>query len=171
MRDFLIDTNIWEYWFNPNCEQHPNVLRKATEIQKKSKLWISVVTWGEIEFGYNVISEGKRSREAEFHQFVNSNGPKEYPIDKHVTEVYGKIRARLFENCTPKGKKKKRRPEQLIDPASSFELKIQENDLWIVSQAITQNLILVTNDKKSLGPLRKAVEDAGENLTIDNWAD
>jgi len=60
------------------------------------------------------------------------------------------------------------RPEQLIDPVTSLELKIQENDLWIVAQAITKDLTLVTNDRKSLEPL---VEVAGNELHIKNWAD
>ena len=107
MRDFLIDTNIWAYWFNPNCEEHLNVLKKATKLKKNDKLWISVITWGEIEYGYNVRSKNQRSLETEFRQFVNSNTPKEYPIDKHVTEVYGTIRASLFKKYASKTKKSK----------------------------------------------------------------
>lgn len=172
MRDFLIDTNIFQYWFNPNCQEHKSVLKKAGEVPKESKLWISAVTWGEIEYGYWCLKiGGQSSLEKEFRQFVKTLTLIEYPIDQHVTEVYGKIRARLFENCAPPAVKKKKRPEQLIDPATSLELRIQENDLWIVSQAVTRNITLVTNDKKSLRPLLQAVKDAGEALYVDNWAD
>ena len=163
MRDYLIDSNILGYWFNPNYKEHENVLKKASEIQEDSKIWISAITWGEIEYGYWCLKiKGQNSLEGEFRQFINRLKPIEYPIDK---------RARLFDNCPPKGKKKKKSPEQLIDPATSSELQIQENDLWIASQAITRNMVLVTNDKKSFKPLLKAVQDASENLIIDNWAE
>ena len=75
----------------------------------------------------------------------------------------------LFEKCGPKDKKKRRlRPEQLIDPVTSLELKITENDLWIVSQAITRDFTLVTNDRISLQPLLAVV---GNELQIENWAE
>jgi predicted nucleic acid-binding protein len=67
------------------------------------------------------------------------------PIDEYVSDVYGELRASLFEKYIQKGKNK--RPEQLIDPVTATEIGIDENDLWIVAQAITYNLTLVTNDK------------------------
>jgi predicted nucleic acid-binding protein len=74
----------------------------------------------------------------------------------------------LFEKFGPKDRRiNGRRPEQLIDPATSLQLKIQENDLWIVSQVITRDFTLVTNDTASLQPL---LEVAGDELHIENWA-
>jgi len=85
-----------------------------------------------------------------------------------VTGEYGRIRAKLFEKYRPKEKKRKGlRPEQLVDPATSLQLRIQENDLWIVAQAITKDLTLVTNDRKSLRPLLAV---GGNELHIENWA-
>lgn len=70
---------------------------------------------------------------------------------------------------SPKEKRKKGlRPEQLVDPVTSLQLKIQDNDLWIVSQAITRDFALVTNDKTSLRPL---VEVAGDELHVEYWAE
>jgi predicted nucleic acid-binding protein len=171
MRDFLIDTNIWEYWFNEKCEPwHSHVLSRVSERMKHSdfRLHISSVTWGEIEYGYQVMTEKERSREIQFKQFIHDIAPKEFLVDKHIREDYGRIRARLFERYAPKEKKKKGlRPEQLIDPVTSLQLRIQENDLWIVAQAIARNLTLVTNDRKSLQPL---FEVLGDELHIENWA-
>lgn len=176
MRDFLIDTNIWEYWFNQAIEpEHSHVLKRVSELKKRCertkssfRVWISSVTWGELEYGYQVQTKEERSLETPFRQFIHGIAPKEFLIDKHVTRDYGRIRARLFEKYGPKDKKKKSlRPEQLVDPVTSLQLKIQENDLWIVSQAIARDLTLVTNDRKSLEPL---LEVAGNELHIENWA-
>lgn len=176
MRDFLVDTNIWEYWFNEAREpQHSNVLKRVSELKKHCertesplRVWISSVTWGELEYGYQVQTKKDRSLETPFRQFIHGIAPKEFFIDKHVTRDYGRIRARLFEKYGPKDKKKKGlRPEQLINPVTSLELKIQENDLWIVSQAVTRDFILVTNDRSSLQPL---LEVTANELHIENWA-
>jgi len=176
MRDFLIDTNIWGYWFNPKKEpQHSNVLKRVAELKQQFengkepfRVWISSMTWGEIEFGYRVQTKKDVSLETQFRQFINDVAPKEFLIDKHVTLEYGRIRAMLFEKFGPKDKRiNGRRPEQLIDPVTSLQLKIQENDLWIVSQAITRDFTLVTNDIVSLQPL---LEVAGDELHLENWA-
>ncbi|MCX5644591.1 MAG: type II toxin-antitoxin system VapC family toxin [Phycisphaerae bacterium] len=170
MRDFLIDTNIWEYWFNEKREPwHSHVLNRVSELKNRSdfRLHISSVTWGEIEYGYQAQKEKERSLEAPFRQFIHEIAPKEYRIDSSVVEDYGRIRACLFEKCGSDGKKKGLRPEQLIDPVTSLQLRIQENDLWIVSQAIARNLTLVTNDRRSLQPL---LEVLGDELHIENWA-
>ena len=177
MRDFLIDTNIWEYWFNEAREpEHTNVVKHVSELKERCekekvsfRVWISSITWGELEYGYQAQSERERSLEGPFREFIRGIAPKEFVVDKHVTADYGRIRARLFDKYGRKDKKKKSvRPEQLIDPVTSLQLKIQENDLWIVAQAITKDLTLVTNDRRSLKPLR---EVAGNELHIENWAD
>jgi len=175
MRDFLIDTNIWEYWFNPKREpQHSNVLKHVAKLRQQSendkntfRVWISSVTWGEIEFGYQWQTKKEISLESQFRQFIYSVAPKEFIVNKHVTPEYGRIRVMLFEKFGPKDRKiNGLRPEQLIDPVTSLQLGIQENDLWIVAQAITRNLTLVTNDK-----LARIQEVTGDELNIENWAE
>jgi predicted nucleic acid-binding protein len=176
MRDFLIDTNIWDYWFNPAREpEHSHVLRRVSELKNRCeemkspfRVWMSSVTWGELEYGYQAQADKEHSLEAPFRQFIHKIAPKEFSINKHVACDYGRIRARLFEKYGPKEKRKKGlRPEQLIDPATSLQLRIQENDLWLVAQAINKGLVLVTNDRKSMRPLREA---AGDELIVENWA-
>jgi predicted nucleic acid-binding protein len=51
----------------------------------------------------------------------------------------------------------------LIDPVTSRELGIQENDLWIAAQALEYNLVLVTNDKMD------RIRDVCEDLQVENW--
>jgi len=129
---------------------------------------MSSVTWGELEYGYQVQADKEHSLDTPFRQFIHETAPKEFFVNKHVACDYGRIRARLFEKYGPKEKKKKGlRPEQLIDPVTSLQLRIQENDLWLVAQAINRGLVLVTNDRKSMQPLREA---AGDELIVENWA-
>lgn len=177
MRTFLLDTNIWEYWFNKegHPEKHANIecrVSKLVNLEKNTeefawRLGISFITFGEIDYGYNAMTKKERSREREFREFISSKEPWIPPIDKHTAKTYGELRARLFEKYAPKDKKRKGlRPEQLIDPVTSLELGIQENDLWITAQAVTFNLTLVTNDKK----MGRIHEVADGELHVDNWA-
>lgn len=174
MRDFLIDTNIWEYWFNQRREpQHSNVLKRVHELEQRGegkqafRVWISSITWGEIEYGYRAQKEKEQSLEVEFRQFIHDISPIVLDVDRHTASEYGRIRGRIFNRFSPKEKRQKRlRPEQLIDPISGIELEIDENDLWIVAQAVTRDMTLVSNDK--LKRIREIVE---ESLPIENWAE
>lgn len=179
MRTFLLDTNIWEYWFNKegNPKENTNIERRVrdlVDIETNTKefawrLGISIITLGEIDYGYNVMKKKERSREREFRSFISKKNPWIPEIDKHVAKEYGKLRADLFERYAPENKKRKGlRPCQLIDPVTSLELGIQENDLWIAAQAISRNLTLVTNDNK--GGMKRIRDIAGVSLHIENWA-
>ena len=175
MTHYLLDTNIWAYWFNK--EKHPkyaaNIEARVQELTISAetgahdcdRIAISVITWGEIDYGYNVMNPKERSREAPFRSFIAAQSSWMVPFDKYTAAAYGKLRAGLFQKFGPKDMKRKGlRPEQLLDPATSLQLQIQENDLWIAAQAVRYGLILVTHDKMTG---IKAV--AGSQLRIENW--
>ena len=164
MRDYLLDTNVWSGWYNP--DKNSNILLYLRQLPTTIRLHMSVITIGEIDYGYNVMPKKEQSCEPEFRKFISGVAPRLVPIDRHTAKTYGEVRARLFEKYAPKKKRTNGlRPEQLIDPVTSLELGIQENDLWIAAQAVTFNLTLVTNDK--MKHIRKVV---GKELHIDNWA-
>ncbi len=165
MQTFLLDTCIWSYWFDDRTEQHANIKGHLQKLSPHSILGISIITWGEVAFGHKIESPDETPIQSEYIQFIKSKGPKTFEIDIHTANKYGELRAFLFEKCIPNAKKKKMRPEQLIDPVKGRELGIDENDLWIVAQTMTRNLTLVTSDK-----LNRIREIAGDDLHIENWA-
>jgi predicted nucleic acid-binding protein len=59
------------------------------------------------------------------------------------------------------------RPEQLIDPITSKELGIQENDLWLCAQAVGHGMVLVTND--AMCRIREVSQDMRPALLMQNW--
>ncbi len=130
------------------------------------RIAISVITWGEIEYGYNVMTSKERSREAPFRSFLVGQSPWTVSLDKHTAVEYGKLRAKLFEKFGPKEwKRKGLRPSQVTHPVPPCDLGIDENDLWIAAQAIRYGLTLVTNDK-----IASIKTVAGTTLRIENWA-
>ena len=62
----------------------------------------------------------------------------------------------------------KKRAEQMYDPIAARELGIDENDLWIVAQALERNLILVTSDK--MCRMHEAVAEFDPGFMIEDWA-
>jgi tRNA(fMet)-specific endonuclease VapC len=169
MHTFILDTCIWSYCFYSEKYpiQHANIESHLKALPSGTVLGISIITWGEVAHGYNVV--GPESLQSEYLQFIKAKGPKTFNIDMHTALKYGQLRAMLFEKYAPKKKRKKNlRPEQAIDPVTAKELGIDENDLWIAAQAITRNLTLVTNDK--LKRIREVAKVAGDDLDIKNWA-
>ena len=166
MRTFLLDTCIWSYWFDAKRypQENANIRKQLQKLAPDFKLGISIITWGEVAFGQKVIARTEPIQ-PEYLPFVKAKGPKTFDIDLHTANTYGKLRSLLFDKYAPKDKRKKNlRPEQLVDPITSLELGIQENDLWIVAQAMVRNLTLVTNDK-----LTRIREVVGTDLDIKNW--
>jgi tRNA(fMet)-specific endonuclease VapC len=99
-----------------------------------------------------------------FRAFISTNLPMVLDITKATRIYYGLLRASIFEKYAPNARRRRGlRPEQLIDPVTSRELGIQENDLWIAAQALEYNLVLVTNDKMD------RIRDVCEELQVENW--
>lgn len=79
-----------------------------------------------------------------------------YPIDSKVAENYGQIKSKLIKKYGPKEKNKRRH----------FKIKqlgISDNDLWIASVAIANNLILVSQDA-DFDRIKEVI-----NLQTENW--
>ena len=167
MHGYLLDTNIVVYWFDARRPQHECVVRHIQELPEATPLMISAITMGEIEFGLQVSKVNTPEQEAsqeELRAFIDTNLPMVLDVTKAIRVYYGLLRASVFEKYAPNAKRRSGlRPEQLIDPVTSRELGIQENDLWMAAQALQYNLVFVTNDK--IERIREVCAD----LQIENW--
>lgn len=161
MRPFLVDTNIWAYLYYAEKypQEHPNVVKHMDRIGQSEHLGISVITWGEIAVG--LPEDGESSLQKNHLKFIRSNKPWIVGIDTHTAKQYGKLRGRL--SLKERGKK-----QHFVDMHTWLEVGSLENDLWIIAQAITKNLTLVTNDRKSMQPILELV---GDGLHVENWAE
>ena len=156
MADYLLDTNILRYWYDIRCDENLRVVRRVNNARHAgshgkylSRLFVSVVTLGEIEYGHRVTLAPDPAKQAAYAKFVREQCPVALEITKHVAEQYGEMRAWLFNNFGPIAKRSKaKRAEELVNPATGKELAIDENDIWIAAQAMTHNLVLVTRDSR-----------------------
>jgi len=176
VRDFLIDTQTISYWYDTACRQHPAVVANIESLQKqveslghKPRLLVSVITLGEIEFGHRVNPSTDPDLQAEYLKFVGEQLPERLEITEETAAFFGELRKRLFDKYAPGQKRRpKMRPEQLIEPLTSRELGIQENDLWLCAQALTYDMVLVTND--AMRRIRAVSRGMQPALLIQNWA-
>jgi tRNA(fMet)-specific endonuclease VapC len=173
--DYLLDTNIVSYWYNTACPEHAAVLSHVQAVSQpdpktgyQPKLFVSAVTLGEIEYGHRVTAAPDPAKQKEFETFVRDQCTEPLEISKHVGEPYGKLRAWLFRTFPDKRKRKTKWPEELVDPTTSKELGVQENDIWIAAQAITHNFVLVTHDSR--GNFGKLLRQFRPTLQVEDWA-
>jgi predicted nucleic acid-binding protein len=169
--DFLLDTNIVSYWYRIHCPEHAKVLARVKAVCQPDphtkyvpKLFISVVTLGEIEQGHRSAPTPNASAQSQYMAFVREQCPEPLEITKHVAVPYGDLKAWLF------GKKKRtkiERAKQLVDPASARELHADENDIWIAAQAMTFNLVLVTHDSR--GHFGELQRQFATTLRVEDW--
>jgi tRNA(fMet)-specific endonuclease VapC len=173
--DYLLDTNILRYWYEKTCDEHARVVARVDSVRQPdprtkyvSRLFVSVVTLGEIEYGHRVAHAPDPVKQAAYAKFVREQCPVSLEMTNHVAEQYGEMRAWLFNNCGPNVKRSKaKRAEELVNPTTGKELGIDENDIWIAAQAKTHNLVLVTHDSR--GNFGKMLNQFAPALTVEDW--
>jgi len=130
--NFLIDTNICIYIMN---KRPPEVIQKFKTMEV-GQIAISSITVSELQYG---VSESKY-REENLKRLDEFLTPFQIlPYDEHASKFYGEIRSHLENQGT------------IIGPL----------DLLIAAHALSQNLILVTNNGKEFNRI--------PSLKVENW--
>lgn len=129
---YLLDTNICIYIINNN----PRTVVEKIKQLKPSQVKLSVISIGELEYGVSKSRNRERNRNA-LVGFVS--GFDILPFDDNDAEVFGIIRAEL---------------EKRGQVIGSY-------DMQIAAQAISNDLILVTNNTREFERIKK--------LKLENW--
>ena len=147
MEGYLLDTNAASVLWDKRHREY-GILRSFIQKRGQSPIWISIVVFGEVEYGLKTAPRMDESLQADVRKKMSAF-PLVLDLDKHTVEPYSDLRAALFEKYAPKGKRnrlKAKQPEELCEKTTSKKLGIQENDIWIAAQAIQYNLVLMTRD-------------------------
>ena len=164
-RGYLLDTNIVRYWFDDRSVKHQPVLTRIAALAEDDPLHVSVITYGEMEYGHQCESNDQTPHQVRFASFIEEHLPFMLEIRRSTTIEYGRIRAMLFLKFAPRDRRiPGLRPEQLIDPVTSREIGVQENDIWLAAQAIEHNLVLVTHDQMN------NIRTVAPALRVEDWA-
>ncbi len=168
---YLLDTNVLGYLVEVKSGAHSpegKALQNRLAKIKSENVFICCITIGEIEYGLKIAPDKDPTKQDLAKQMVEEFHS--YHIDNNVArEQYANLRAKLFECYAPKDKRRrnndKKRVEEWIDPTTSKELQVQENDIWIAAVAMAYNFVLVTHDK--MNAIKSVV---GDDLKIEDWA-
>ncbi len=129
---YLLDTNICIYIINSN----PRTVVERIKQLKPSQVKLSAISIGELEYGVSKSSNRERNRNA----LVDfASGFDILPFDDNDAEVFGLIRADL---------------EKRGQVIGSY-------DMQIAAQAISNDLILVTNNTGEFERIK--------DLKLENW--
>ncbi len=145
---YLLDTN--------HCSNlifgELKIIRKIEEIGT-DKVAISVVTEAEL------LYMAENSQKIVENLAIVGEFLKDIPvynIDSKVSKTYAKLKAKIMNYFAPKDKNKRRKTK-------ISDLGIGENDLWIASTAIINNLSIVSADKDFI-----RIKEVW-NFGLENW--
>lgn len=167
MDGYLLDTNAASILWNLRHPEH-DTLRGFLHGKSKSLVWISVIAFGEIEYGLKVAPQIDEDSQKEVRKRMA-----EYvllDVNKHTIEPYSNLRSALFIKYSPRDKRRRMKikwPEDLREKTKAKELGVQENDIWIAAQAIQYNLVLVSGDY--MRRLQQVSMDVDYPLQLASW--
>jgi len=130
--NFLIDTNICIYIIN---KRPPEVIQKFKD-KEVGQIGISSITVSELQYGVSK-SKFKKQNLRRLEEFLTPF--QILPYDEPASKFYGEIRSQLESQGT------------IIGPL----------DLLIAAHALSQNLVLVTNNEKEFKRI--------PSLKVENW--
>lgn len=145
---YLLDTNHC----SKLLDKDPEIIEKLIELADE-KVLICVIVRGELQFMVE-NSEYKEENRRKLSNFLKDIDV--YLIDDAVADIYGSIKAALFEEFGPRDRRRRRK----------YKLKklgVDENDLWIAAVAKRNGFRIVSADK---GFKRIAKV---EELEIESW--
>ena len=161
---YLLDTNIASASWDLGAPRH-NDVRQRLENLGDHLVYVAAVSIAEVEYGLLVAPTIDPQRQSTVRNAMTSFNVLE--ITEHTARTYAQVRANLFRSHAPRnrrGRLTQRYVEDLVETTSGRELGIQENDLWIVSTAVEQNLIFVTSDR-----MTRVIEAAQYSERTEYW--
>jgi tRNA(fMet)-specific endonuclease VapC len=167
MDGYLLDTNAASGLWNSRHPDHES-LRAFLLEKSKSPIWVSIIAFGEIEYGLKVTPKMDVDSQKEVRRRMS-----EYfflEVNKHTVEPYASLRSALFIKYSPRNRRGRltvKWPEDLRDLTSAKELGVQENDIWIAAQAVQYNLILVSGD--DMRRIQDVSADLDYPLQLASW--
>jgi predicted nucleic acid-binding protein len=148
MEQILLDTNFVSVLFDTRRPNFAAVQARAQTFSQSDLVYLSVVVLAELRYG---MEAAQRVGQDISHVRRTLTQAATYPlaeIGRHTAETYGDVKARLADHYLDMSRRVPRWLEDWQDRASSKVLQVDENDLWIVAQAVERDYLLVTSDQR-----------------------
>ena len=148
MDEILLDTNFVSVLYDPRRSKHRAVVKHAQCFGPGDLVLLSSVVLAELRYGMEAAVRAGQAVD-HFRETVEAAG--RYPlaeIGKHAAEAYGDVKARLAAHYLDLARRSPRWLEDWQVRGSTKTLQVDENDLWLVAQAVERNRRLITTDAK-----------------------
>jgi len=164
MDAYLLDTTILSIYLDPTHPHHAEKSPSLAALPAESPQFISAVALAELGFGAKLAAAiGKGNLSALEAMIVRARSHAVLDITHHTAAVYAEVKARVAQKYLEKTLRKDRPKyiEEWVDKGTGQKLGIDENDLWMCSQAKERDLIFVTAD----GRMRR-IPDADPDVRL-----
>ena len=148
MKQILLDTNFVSALFDPRRPNFAAVQTCAQGFGSTDLVYLPVVVLAELRYG---IEAAQRAGQDVSHIRQTLTQAGRYPlaaVGRHTAEAYADVKARLAAHYLDLARRPPRWLENWQDRASGQMLQVDENDLWIVAQAVERDYLLVTCDQR-----------------------
>jgi predicted nucleic acid-binding protein len=148
MEQILLDTNFVSVLFDSRRPNFAAVQARARAFGQADLVYLSAVVLAELRYG---MEAAQRVGQDISHVRQTLAHAAAYPlaeVGRHTAEAYGDVKARLADHYLDLSRRPPRWLENWQDRASGQMLQVDENDLWIVAQAVERDYLLVTGDQR-----------------------
>lgn len=146
MDQYLLDTNFLSVLFDPRRPNFAAVRARAEAFGQDDRVFLSAVVLAELRYGIEAAQRAGQSVEHARDVLERANRYPMAEVGRHTAETYGEVKARLADHYMDLARRPPRWIEDWQIRGSSKTLQIDENDLWIVAQAVERDYVLVTTD-------------------------
>lgn len=148
MDQILLDTNFISVLFDPRRADFHAVQTRAQAFAERDLVYLSAVVLAELRYGMEAAQRAGQDISHIRHTLVQAAAYPLAEIGRHTAEAYGDVKARLAHHYLDLSRRPQRWIENWQDRVSGQMLQVDENDLWIVAQAVERDYLLLTRDQR-----------------------
>jgi predicted nucleic acid-binding protein len=150
---FLLDTSILSVYLDPAHGFHAPMSSALNSLPSDAPRYISAVALAELTFGADLARAlGKGDLPVLREKIRKARGYAVLDVTHHTAAAYAAIKSKMAVKYLEKLLRRDRPKylEDWVDRATGKALGVDENDLWMCSQAKERGLDFVTNDQRML---------------------
>ena len=165
MDGFILDTTVLSAYLDTSHRQHLMVQEAIQELEQRGALYLSTISLAELHFGVQMVKAFGGTVLSDLERMLIA--ARNYPtleVSHHTSVAYAELKTNLAKKYLTKASRRDRPRwvEKWKDQATSRMLQIDENDLWICSQAKERQLVVATNDRRM-----KRISDADSEVRLN----
>ncbi|HEX8626064.1 MAG TPA: PIN domain-containing protein [Allosphingosinicella sp.] len=159
MEQILLDTNFVSVLFDPRRTNFDAVQARAKAFADSDLVYLSAIVLAELRYGMEAAQRAGQDITHIRHTLAQAANYPLAEVGRHTAESYGEVKARLAAHYLDLSRRPPRWIENWQDRASGQMLQVDENDLWIVAQAIERDYLLLTCDRRLADRFRPAITE------------